>query len=156
MNKEEYFEDLEEIINDSIYIGSSEADLQEEVDTNMWRISISTDLVNQITADEFIEFLNKVIKNRIGQIENSISNRGMYFYLWFDIMASQLRFNLISDINKKLPFNCEIKILNDPRGIIDSFLKSPFHNGVPIEGYNDDSEEKEFILKIYKLHLIKS
>ncbi|WP_339223426.1 hypothetical protein [Paenibacillus sp. FSL W7-1332] len=67
----------------------------------------------------------------------------------------QLRFNLTSDINKKLPFSCEIQILNNPREILDDFLGSPFHNGLPIEGYNDDSEDKEYILKIYKLHLKK-
>ncbi|GIO97188.1 hypothetical protein J14TS5_22740 [Paenibacillus lautus] len=155
MNKEQYFEDLQDIINDLIYIGSSEADLQEEIETNMWRISISPELINQITTDDFNEFINKVIQNRKDQIESSSSNLGMYFYLWFDIMASQLRFNLISDINKKLPFSCEIQILNNPREILDDFLGSPFHNGLPIEEHNDDSEDKEYIIKIYKLHLKK-
>lgn len=155
MNKEQYFEDLQDIINDLIYIGSSEADLQEEIETNMWRISLSPDLINQITTDDFNEFLNKVIQNRKDQIESSSSNLGMYLYLWFDIMANQLRFNLISDINKKLPFSCEIQILNNPREILDDFLGSPFHNGLPIEGHNDDLEDKEYILKIYKLHLKK-
>jgi hypothetical protein len=155
MNKKQYFEDLEDITNDSIYIGSTAADLQKEIETNMWRISISTNLVNQITTDDFNEFIYKVVENRKEQIENSSSNLGMYFYLWFDFMASQLRFNLISDINKKLPFSCEIQILNDPKEIIDDFLRSPFHNGLPIEGYNDDSEDKEYTLKIYKIHLRK-
>lgn len=155
MNKKQYFEDLEDITNDSIYIGSTAADLQKEIETNMWRISISTNLVNQITTDDFNEFIYKVVENRKDQIENSSSNLGMYFYLWFDFMASQLRFNLISDINKKLPFSCEIQILNDPKEIIDDFLRSPFHNGLPIEGYNDDSEDKEYTLKIYKIHLRK-
>ena len=41
MSKEQYFEDLQDIINDLIYIGSSEADLQVEIETNMWRISLS-------------------------------------------------------------------------------------------------------------------
>lgn len=156
MNKDQYFEDLQDIINDLIYIGSSETDLQQETKNNMWRISISADLINQITTDDFNEFINKVIQNRKAQIENSKSNLGMYFYLWFDIMTSQLRFNLISEINKKLPFSCEIQILNDPKEIIDDFLESPFHNGRPIGGYNDDSEDKEYIVKVFKLHLKKN
>ena len=32
-------------------------------------------------------------------------------------------------------------------------LGTPFRNGLPIEGHNDDSEDKEYMLKIYKLHL---
>ena len=32
-------------------------------------------------------------------------------------------------------------------------FRTPFRNGLPIEGHNDDSEDKEYMLKIYKLHL---
>ena len=156
MNKKKYFEELEEIVTDSIFVGSSETDLQKEIDTNMWRISISEDIAKQITYYDLIEFLSKVIKNRQDQIDNNTNiNHGMFFYLWFDLMASQLRFNLISDVNEKLPFSCKIRILNDPKEIIDDFLGSPFHNGLPIEGYNHETEEKEFELKIYRIHLLK-
>ncbi|SMF78867.1 hypothetical protein SAMN05661091_1623 [Paenibacillus uliginis N3/975] len=43
-SKEYYFKDLEEIITDPILIGSSEDELNEEIDNNMWRISFDAEL----------------------------------------------------------------------------------------------------------------
>ncbi|MGG3280168.1 hypothetical protein [Paenibacillus solani] len=40
MNKDQYFKDLEEIITDKIFIGTSATDLQREIEVNSWRISI--------------------------------------------------------------------------------------------------------------------
>lgn len=102
--------------------------------------------------EEFNKFINKIISQRQKQINDSSSNRGMYFYLWFDWIASQLRFNLISDTNEKLPFNCKLQFVEDPLDIINDFINSPFHNGIPIEGIDDKSEE-EPALKIFKVHL---
>ncbi|AOZ90756.1 hypothetical protein [Paenibacillus crassostreae] len=53
----------------------------------------------------------------------------MIFYLWFDWMASQLRFNLISNVNEHLPFQCEIEILDSMEEIINEFLEWPFLMG---------------------------
>lgn len=153
MNKDQYFNDLEEIITDKIFIGTSETDLHREIETNMWRISIPAELSEKVTVEDFNEFIYKIISQRKKQINDSSSNKGMYFYLWFDWMASQLRFNLISDTNEKLPFNCELQFVDDPIDIINDFINSPFHNGLPIEGIEDKSEEEEISLKIYKVHL---
>ncbi|WP_256762464.1 hypothetical protein [Cohnella sp. WQ 127256] len=155
MTKDQYFEDLKDIVLDSIFVGLSESDLQKEIETNMWRISIQQELASDITPEDFNEFISKVITNRQDQINRSASSRGMIFYLWFDLMASQLRFNLISEANNKLPFSCNIQIVTDPREVINVFLRSPFHNGLPIEGHDDNSKEEEFELKIYKIHLKK-
>ncbi|WP_449601885.1 hypothetical protein [Paenibacillus sp. Marseille-Q9583] len=153
MNKDEYFENLEEIITDQIYIGSSESDIQKEIETNMWRITIQPDLAKENLIDDFDNFINKVIENRQEQIGRSNSANGMIFYLWFDLMASQLRFNLISDVNKELPFACSIQYTGDKREVLEDFINSPLHNGLPIEGYDDGFVEKEFVLTIYKKHL---
>ncbi|MEK4355108.1 hypothetical protein MKX41_30410 [Paenibacillus sp. FSL R5-0475] len=153
MNKDEYFENLEEIITDQLYIGSSESDIQKEIETNMWRITIQPDLVKENLIDDFDNFINKVIENRQEQIDRSNSANGMIFYLWFDLMASQLRFNLISDVNKALPFACSIQYTGDKKEVLEDFINSSLHNGLPIEGYDDNFVEKEFVLKIYKKHL---
>ncbi|WP_210190653.1 hypothetical protein [Paenibacillus uliginis] len=73
----------------------------------------------------------------------------MIFYLWFDQLACQIRFNLISVLHKKLPFQCDVEIVEHMDDIILTFLNSPFHDGIPIEGYNDNIEEefKPYILK---------
>jgi hypothetical protein len=77
MNKDEYFENLEEIITDQLYIGSSESDIQKEIETNMWRITIQPDLAKENLIDDFKSFINKVIENRQEQIDRSNSANGM-------------------------------------------------------------------------------
>ncbi|OPA73688.1 hypothetical protein BVG16_26710 [Paenibacillus selenitireducens] len=156
MNKKElYFKDLEDIITDSIFIGSSEYDLDEEIANNMWHISSNIELIKALTLKDYRDFFNRVIQNRRDQIIDSTQNHGMIFYLWFDQLACQLRFSLISDLHKKLPFQCDLEILKHMDDIILAFLNSPFHDGLPIEGYNDNIEEKPYILKIYQTMLSK-
>jgi len=152
-NKEHYFKDLEEIITDTIFIGSSERDLEEEIANNMRRISSNKELIKTLTINDYKDFFNKVIQNRRDQVINSTLKHGVIFYLWFDQLACQLRFNLISDLHKKLPFQCDLEILEQMDDIILAFLNSLFHDGLPIEGYNDNIEVKPFILKIYQTRI---
>ncbi|UNK17026.1 hypothetical protein MNQ98_21420 [Paenibacillus sp. N3/727] len=156
-SKEFYFKDLEEIITDPILIGSSEDDLNEEIDNNMWRISFDAELKKVLTVNDYKIFFNRVIQNRREQIIGSTSNHGMIFYLWFDQLACQIRFNLISVLHKKLPFQCDVEIVEHMDDIILTFLNSPFHDGIPIEGYNDNIEEefKPYILRVYQTILNK-
>lgn len=104
MTKDQYFKNLEEIITDPIFIGSSKKDRDQEIDNNMWRITLERNLARQISVNEFVEFLNRIIENRQDQVRASNEEHGMIFYLWFDWQASQLRFNLISNIHEQLPF----------------------------------------------------
>ncbi|WCM59862.1 hypothetical protein [Paenibacillus polymyxa] len=154
-NKELYFKDLENIITDTIFIGSSEYDLDEESANNMWCISSNIELKKALTLKDYRDFFNRVIQNRRDQIIGSTLNHGMIFYLWFDQLACQLRFNLISDLHKKLPFQCDLEIIEHMDDMILAFLNSPFHEGLPIEGYYDNIEKKPFILKVYQIILNK-
>ena len=149
MDKKQYFNNLEDIITDPIYVGSSIEDLDKEISTNMWRITLEQELASQIRTNDFIDFFNKVITNRQDQINTSHEQHGMIFYLWFDLLASQLRFNLISSIHQKLPFGCDVKLLDKMELIIEEFLAYPFLNGLPIKGYSDRSEDKPYVLKVY-------
>lgn len=149
MDKDGYFKNLEDIITDPIFIGSSKEDLNEEISHNMWRISLGQELASQINTNEFVDFFNRVIDNRQNQLRSLNGKQGMIFYLWFDWMAIQLRFNLISSIHQKLPFGCELELLDSMEPIIEEFLAYPFLNGLPIEGYSDGSEEKPYVLKVY-------
>ena len=46
----------------------------------------------------------RIIENRQQQLDQANTDHGMIFYLWFDELALQLRFNLISDAHERLPF----------------------------------------------------
>jgi hypothetical protein len=155
MDKNKYFKNLEDIITDPIFIGSSKEDLDEEISNNMWRISLEQELASKISINDFVVFFNKVIANRQSQIKTSNKQHGMIYYLWFDWMASQLRFNLISTVHEKLPFQCELELLESIEPIINNFLHYPYLNGLPIEGNFDGSEEKPYILKVYRTELTK-
>ncbi|WP_460014446.1 hypothetical protein [Lysinibacillus sp. CTST325] len=81
----------------------------------------------------------------------------MLFYVWFDRQAAQLRFNLILDYDFKLPFGCEIEIIDNLERIIEEFLSFPYHDGFPFEEVSDEDEgiEKEQSSNILKVFLYK-
>jgi hypothetical protein len=140
MNKIEFLQDLEEIVVDPLFIGDCEDDKDQEIANNMWKISISNELGTQLSVKDFIDFFEKVISNRRKQIKISNNNLGMLFYAWFDLQAAQLRFNLISDYDSKLPFGCEIETIDNLEPIIEEFLSFPNHDGFPFEEVSDEDE----------------
>ncbi|WP_419891641.1 hypothetical protein [Paenibacillus xylanexedens] len=154
MSKEQYFKNPEEIIYDVIYIGSSNSELQKEIQTNMWCISISEEMSNEVSLSDFHGFIMNVIANRQNQINRSTMQSGMIFYLWYDFMASQLRFNLISDSNKELPFRCKIQNVSEPDEVIELFLKSNVYGEIT-QNTNEKDGGDEYVLKVYTRYLDK-
>lgn len=138
MSKEDFLKELDEIVEDEIFIGESIEDLKEEISQNMWSISMSQQLANEFTVEEIKDFLSKVIANRFEQIAESDCKHGMLFYVWFDWLSGRLLFNLISDVHTKLPFGGQIEILKDIDSIIEQFLSYPYHDGIPFEEARDD------------------
>jgi len=153
MNKAEYFNNLNEIIADPLFIGKTPDDLKSEIANNTWGIGITKDIAKLVEVNDFILFLNKVIQDRQQQIFQSNQNHGMFFYVWVDHLASQLRFNLISDFHLKLPFVCNIELTDNLESIITEFLKSPYLNGISIEGHVEDEDNQPstgcYVQKVY-------
>lgn len=116
--------DLQEIVNDTLFTGTSADDLNDEIRHNMWRISFGADERTRLSVDILEEFFTAVIENRRQQLLNSGSAHSMIFYVWHDAMASQLRFNLISDFHDTLPFKAEV-ITVPLADILREFLASP-------------------------------
>ena len=141
MDKNEFFHDLEEIVVDPLFIGDSKDDIDQEILNNTWSISVSNELSIQLSVKDFIDFFGEVISNRNKQIK--ISNKGMLFYVWFDWQAAQLRFNLISDYDSKLPLSCEIETIDNLEPIIEEFLSFPYHDGFPVEEIFEEDEGVE-------------
>ena len=156
MTKEEFFQDLEEIVTAPLFICSGKSEYD-----NMWCISISSDLAKIVTAEDFDIFFKKVISSRRTQAKALNPATSMLFYLWFDEQASQLRFNIISDTDKGPPFGCKVIHTTDCTAIFEDFLKYPYHDGIPIPVeytiINDNSEiennNKEYSLKVYCVEL---
>lgn len=114
------------IINDALYIGTSANDLEMELQNNTWLISMSLEERLYLSTEDLLDFFECVIKDREAQIIDTSSSHGMYFYIWHDRQASQLRFSLISDFHEVLPFSSEI-IESDLNTIISEFLRSEDH-----------------------------
>ena len=120
---------------------------------NTWSISISNELGTQLGVKDFIDFFGKVISNRSKQIQISKNHTGMIFYVWFDWQAAQLRFNLISDYDSKLPFGYEIETVDNLEPIIEEFLSFRYHDGFQDEDVSIEDEEieeqKSKLLKVF-------
>lgn len=159
MDKIEFFQSLEDIVVDPLFIGDRMQDLEEEIANNTWSMSISEKLANEIVVEDFIDLFHRVIMNRREQIRGSNNRAGMLFYIWFDWQSAQLKFNLISDYDIGLPFGCEIEITDKLELIIKEFLSFPYHDGFPFEEVEDDDDdeqmEEDLIGEPLKLYLLK-
>lgn len=143
MNKNEFFQSLEEIVVDPLFIGESLQDLAEETTNNTWSISISKELATEIVVEDFIDFFQRVMANRRKQINGSNNQVGMLFYIWFDWQSAQIKFDLISDYDTPLPFGCEIEITDKLEPIIEEFIRFPYHDGFPFEEVRDEDEDDD-------------
>ena len=54
------------------------------------------DIISQTTTTDFLEFIQKVKDNYKNQLDKSTLDIDLIFYMWFDEMAGQLRFNFIN------------------------------------------------------------
>lgn len=157
MDKIEFFQDLEEIVIDPLFFGDSKEDIDQKIAMNTWSISISNELARDLTVKDFMDFFEKVISNRRKQIKNSNNQIGKLLYVWFDWQSGRIRFNVISDYNTKLPFNCKIEVIDKLGVIIEDFLRYPYHDGIPVEDVTDEDEEveEEISLEPLKVFLYK-
>jgi len=160
MTKEIYLNSLEDIIQDDLFITDNIELLNNEISTNCWSISIDQETVVLLTIQDLELFLNRVKENRLIQLKQSKLNIGLIFYLWFDEQSSQLKFNFINSNHKALPFKAKIELVSTSADIIQDFLNSKHHDGIPWDELKDVNDESiddyndKFIVKVYK-ELIK-
>ncbi|WP_391122519.1 hypothetical protein [Psychrobacillus sp. L3] len=143
MDKNEFFQSLEEIVVDPLFIGNNMQDIAEETANNTWSMSISKELATEIVVEDFMDFFRRVMTNRREQIRGSNNRDGMLFYIWFDWQSAQIKFSLISDYDTNLPFGCEIEIIHKLEPIIWEFLRFPYHDGFRFEEVRDDDQMEE-------------
>ena len=151
----------DDIIEDEIFIGQTEGDLNQEIRTNMWSISMSREQRTNTSLDQLLAFFRDVMANRREQIRHSQANHGMWFYIWHDQQASQLRFSLISNFHTKLPFEAEV-ISANLETILEEFLNSLNHIPLsPFDVYDYDPEKQRaeqdtppFVLPVFMIQLL--
>ncbi len=119
---------MNEIFDDEIYISGKTTNLKEEIKQNTWGIGLPIPLLKKTTIDMLLDIVKQLLKKREQQILLLNVKTIATFYLWFDELALQLRFNLISGQQTKLPFNCDLKIIDKPNEILKDFLKYSYRN----------------------------
>ncbi len=130
-NKTDFFNNLSKQISEPLYLTDKTDEINEEINHNHWSFSAPTDIISQATTTDFLEFIQKIKDNYKNQLDKSQLDIDLIFYMWFDEMAGQLRFNFINSNHGKLPFVCKLKNIDRPEEIIDKYLKSQYHDGIP-------------------------
>lgn len=153
MNKEDFLKELDEIIEDRLFIGDSIDDLDNEISQNTWSISMGKELANEFTTEDLKSFFNQVQNNRKEQILKN-SDHNMIFYVWFDWQSARLRFNLISDFHKKIPFGGKYKIIENIEPIFNEFLQFPSHDGFPIVEIEEEVAEDEVNIEPFDVYSV--
>jgi hypothetical protein len=152
--------DLKIILDSPISISCDIVQQEEETLINMWALSIDPEATKAILIKDLTDFVSSLFKARTQQVEQLDVSCPVVFYMWFDEMAAQLRFNIISDFGKALPFTCELEFVNSPQAILEEFLASHLHAGISWNEFEelgqelDDEDEKPFILKVFVERLI--
>lgn len=158
MTKKEFFENIDEIISDKIYLTENLNELNKEIEINHWSIGIDYETAKNINNDDLEDFFRKVVKNRISQLDKSDKNIDLIFYSWFDEQAGNLNFNFINSGHENLPFSTELEFVDSLDNIISDFLNSRYLDGIPmdeLEDVSEDIEETDFKLKVYKEDILK-
>ena len=149
------------IIHDTLFIGQTIDDLKQEIQTNGWRISLTQEERASISRQEIVHLFYNVVNNRRDQIRQAGVKHGMWFYVWHDRQASQLRFCVISAFHQKLPFRVET-MPETLETIIDGFLydddQFPF-SALAIDDYDAEEQRPEddvstFVLPVFKIQLL--
>lgn len=124
MTKEAYWTSLQEIIIDPLYLADLDHDLPREIQENMWSLSFSQSLAAMFQLTEIKWFLYQVRQNRHWQLQQQDLLLELYYYLWYDEQAGQLRFNFITTRTATLPFSATIEVSETEEEIIAAFLQA--------------------------------
>jgi hypothetical protein len=152
-------QNFKQIIESPIFITCDKRLQNVEISTNMWAISIDFKTLKHMSVDNLLEFIRTLLNKKKQQISQLNISCSVIFYMWFDEMATQLRFNVISGFDEKLPFGCEVNIVNSPDFILKNFLKSQRNPEITwseleeVMNDSDDIDENHFVLDVFVVQL---
>jgi len=147
--KDNYLKVLKEFIDERILIVDNTDNLSAEMDQNMWFIGGTFEEIFSLSTDEWKTFFGDLINDRKKQLDSSSIETDLIFYAWYDDMAGQLRFSLISAKHPKLSFSCEYEECNLDE-LIQLFKNDRIPEPLGIENESTNYEEAgNEILKVY-------
>lgn len=146
--------DLKAVLDSSVLITRSMSLKDEEIAKNTWCLSFVDNVLKSLSKEQFEEFVITLIdkkKKQIAQIHDSLP---VTFYMWFDEMAAQIRFNILSGHNIQLPFGCRVEVVDSIETIWKELKTSHYQDGISwseLEFFEDDSDDDEeiYVLKVY-------
>ena len=125
--KEDFFQSLEEIVTDPMFITDQTDLLKKEIEANQWGINLPVEIALLCTNQDIENFIDRVVRNRIEQLEGDSQTKILIFYVWNDPQSFQLKFNVINSNHPRLPFKQEVKPTS-LREIVEDFLKGQHQN----------------------------
>ncbi len=146
--------DLKIIINNSVLITGSLVLKDEETAINMWRFSFDDKVFESLSQEQFESFVIALVDKKKQQIAEMYNSFPSTFYMWFDEMANQFRFNLLSGHTVQLPFGCSLEIVDSIEPIWQEWKELQYHEELSwseVEFFeeDEDEDEEEYILKVY-------
>ena len=121
--KTAFFKGLQSQLDDPVYLTEKTDELKLEIASNHWIVSVPPALVGQVSASDFLAFIQQVKDRYQVQLEQSGLDIDLIFYLWFEV-PGRLCFNFINSNHGHLPFECKCNWVSAPEIIIEHFLSA--------------------------------
>lgn len=127
---------LSEIADSPLTVDASEVGLSREAHDNCWAFSFTQEQIESLSSEDLIGFLDAVAEIYQSQLSEWLEQGLEFiFYYWFDEQASQLRLSVVSASHGILPFSSPIQVIPDINQMVERFLSSPYHDGLPLEEF---------------------
>lgn len=156
INTETFLSQLMEFEKAELFVTDKTDIINTEIYNNAGAISLTKETASQVSTNDIKNLLAKEKSNRQHQLLKSSIEIDLIYYLWFDKMAGQLRFNFINSNHTRLPFTSNLKSVEIEEEIVEDFLKSSYLNGISINELkdveNDESENDDttYYVKVYQ------
>jgi len=146
--------DFKVIMDSFVLITGSVVSKDKETDVNMWCLSFDKNALEEFSKGKLVELVAALVDKKKRQIAEMYNSSPATFYMWFDEMAAQLRFNIVSGHNVQLPFGCSVEIVDCIEPIVQELMASHYHEGISwseLELFEDEPEEDDepYVLKVY-------
>ncbi len=145
---------IDEVASDKLTVDPT--DMVTEGQSNLWSFTLPSDDASARDHKIIERFIEQVIDARCSVLrERGAPSGSMRFYCWHDEMAAQLRFSLVSACHEKLPFGCIVDPVPELVRIVESFVSSPNHAGIPFSEldeveFDHQPEERAYSLRLWE------